>query len=420
MPPPRYAAFRSAPFRALWLGMVISNVGSQMQIVGQGWLVRDLSAEPLSLGLVSLASAVPMILLTPIGGALADRFPRRRLLAMTQVCMLVQRLVLAGLTLSGHVELWHLYVLAAVNAMLLAVDNPTRHALLPDLVSPAELPGAIMLNSVVWSGSALFGPAIGGLLLGPFGSGGLFLINAVAGIAMLYTVAVLGDIDDRPAVRPDPILAGLLNGIRYASRDGLTRAVLLLFVLASLFGRSYQTLMPIFARDVLAVGPEGYGLLLAAPGAGAILAAMGLAAVRSSYRPDRLMVGAMTAFCLLVVFFAISRSFVLDLVSLLIAGGCFTAFTAAGSTLLQLHSPRELRGRVMSLATVANIGMNQLGGLIGAAAATVIGAPAAVAAAALTALAVGLAIGLAPAWRNAAARVRDGGAAHAEPVEVAP
>jgi MFS family permease len=388
--------------------MIISNVGSQMQIVGQGWLVRDLSAEPLSLGLVSLASAVPMILLTPIGGALADRFPRRRLLAMTQVCMLVQRLILAGLTLSGHVQLWHLFVLAAVNAMLLAVDNPTRQALLPDLVKPADLTSAVMLNSVVWSGAALFGPAIGGLLLGPFGSGGLFLINAAAGIAMVYTVAVIGNIDDRPAVRPDPILSGLVNGIRYASRDGLTRTVLLLFVLASLFGRSYQTLMPIFARDVLSVGPEGYGLLLAAPGAGAIVGAFGLAALRSSYRSDRLMLGGLTAFCLLIVFFAVSRNFLLDLVSLLVAGGCFTAFTAAGSTLLQLNSPRELRGRVMSLATVANIGMNQMGGLIGAAVATVIGAPAAVGAAALTALALGLVIGIAPAWRHAADRVREG------------
>jgi MFS family permease len=406
MPPPRYAAFQSAPFRALWAGMIVSNIGAQMQIVGQGWLVRDLSADPISLGLVSLASAVPMIVLTPLGGAFADRFPRRRLLLLTQLGMLVQRLVLAGLTLSGRVELWHLFVLAAASSMLLAVDNPTRHALLPDLVTPEQLPSAVTLNSVVWSGAALMGPAMGGMLLGPFGPGGLFLVNAALGVVMVYTVASIEGVHDELDVRPDPILPGVVNGLSYASRDGLTRAVLLLLVLGSLFGRSYQTLMPIFARDVLGVGPEGYGLLLAAPGGGAILGAFGLAALRAPRRPDHLMLGGFAAFCLLVLLFSVSRIFLLDVVWLLAGGACSAIFMASGSTLLQLHSPRELRGRVMSLATVANIGMSQLGGLVSASVATAVGAPGAVGAGAVAALMLGLLVGLAPGWRSVAAGTR--------------
>ncbi|MDQ3809160.1 MAG: MFS transporter, partial [Chloroflexota bacterium] len=286
---PRYAAFRSAPFRALWIGMVVSNVGSQMQIVGQGWLVRDLSAAPVALGLVSLASAVPMVFVTPIGGGIADRFPRRRLLACTQSGMLLQSLALAALTLAGHVQLWHIVVLAAANSVLLAVDNPTRQALLPDLVTREQLQSAVSLNSAVWAGAALLGPALGGVLLASLTPGGLFLLNAVSYLAVLYALVTLGSVADRPSPRPEPVLAGVVNGLRYSSRDELTRTVLLLLVVGSLFGRSYQTLMPIFARDVLAVGPEGYGLLLAAPGAGAIAGAFGLAAMRSMRRIDVVM-----------------------------------------------------------------------------------------------------------------------------------
>jgi MFS family permease len=403
VPPPRYAAFRSAPFRALWAGLLVSNVGSQMQIVGQGWLVRDMSSVPVALGFVSLASALPMIFLTPLGGAFADRFPRRRLLLCTQLGMLLQALVLAGLTLSGQIQLWHIFVLSAANSVLLALDNPTRQALLPDLVRPEQLQSAVSLQSVVWSGSALFGPALGGLLLVPLNPGGLFLVNAVSYLAVLFALLALRGVPDQPHGVPDAVVRGVLNGLRYASRDGLTRTVLLLLVLVSLFGRSYQTLMPIFARDVLHVGPEGYGLLLAAPGAGAILGGFGLAAVRTQRRPHRVLLGGLMAFSVLVVLFTVSQNFLLDLVWLLGAGISSTVFTAMGSTLLQLHSPPELRGRVMSLATVANIGMSQMGGLLAAAAATEVGAPAAVGGAAIAALLLGLLVAVGQGWRATAA-----------------
>ncbi len=385
---------------------MVSNVGSQMQIVGQGWLVRDLSASPLALGIVSLASAIPMIFLTPVGGAIADRFSRRRLLVCTQSGMLIQALVLAALTLSGHVELWQIVILAALNSILLAVDNPTRQALLPDLVTRAQLQSAVSLNSAVWSGAALLGPALGGMLLGPLSPGGLFVVNAASYLAVLYALFWLKGVHDQPSAKPDRVLAGVANGFAYASRDGLTRAVLLLLVVGSLFGRSYQTLMPIFARDVLDVGPGGYGLLLAAPGAGAILGAFGLAAVRSMPRTDRVMLGGLFGFCAMVLLFTVWRSFMFDLLWLFAAGASSTVFTASGSTLLQLHSPRALRGRVMSLATVANIGMSQLGGLLCALAATMVGAPVAVGSAVVLAFGVAALIALAPGWRAAAARVR--------------
>jgi MFS family permease len=223
----------------------------------------------------------------------------------------------------------------------------------------------------------------------------LFLVNAVSYLAVLWALVELKTVNDQPHARPDPVFSGVVNGLRYSSHDGLTRTVLSLLILGSLFGRSYQTLMPIFARDVLKVGPEGYGFLLAAPGAGAILGAFGLAAVRTLRRTDRVMLGALAVFCVLILAFTISRSFALDLLFLLGAGVTSTVFTALGSTMLQFHSPRALRGRVMSLATVANIGMSQMGGLVAAAVATSIGVPAAVGGAAIAALLVAMPIGLA-------------------------
>lgn len=387
--------------------MLVSNVGSQMQIVGQGWLVRDLSAAPVALGLVSLGSALPIIFLTPVGGSIADRFPRRRLLWCTQTGMLLQSVVLAALTFTGHVQLWHMVVLSAVNSVLLAVDNPTRQALVPDLVTRDQLQSAVSLNAALWSGAALLGPALGGALLAPLTPGGVFLVNAISYLAVMYALVVLKGVADQPSPHPDPIIAGVVNGLRYSCRDGLTRTVLLLLVIGSLFGRSYQTLMPIFARDVLNVGPAGYGLLLAAPGAGAIIGAFGLAGVRSLRRIDLVMLAGLFGMSVLVVLFAVTRNFGLNLFWLLLAGISATVSTAAGATLLQLHSPRELRGRVMSLAAVANIGMSQMGGLLSAAAATAIGAPSAVASAALAAAVIVGLIGLTSAtWRTQAAQTQ--------------
>src|SRR5262249_39107355 len=150
-----------------------------------------------------LASAVPMIFLTPLGGAFADRFPRRRLLACTQLGMLLQAIILSALTLTRHVQLWHIILLSAAGSVLLALDNPTRQALLPDLVTGEQLQSAVSLNSVVWSGAALLGPALGGVLLAPLGPGGLFLVNAASYLAMVYALAARRGVNDRPAVRPD-------------------------------------------------------------------------------------------------------------------------------------------------------------------------------------------------------------------------
>ena len=243
-----------------------------MQSAAQAWLVRDLHREPYYLGLLSLSFALPMLVLTPLGGAIADRVSPR-LLKLTQSGMMLQAVVLAVLTLGGWIQFWEILALSFLNAVLLAMDNPARQALLPDLVRRDQLPSAVSLSSVAWSGSALFGPALAGLLLGPLGAGGLFLINALSFLAVLFVLFRLRDLPREARQRHGSVMAGVSQGLRYVAADRRITLALLLLTVSNVLGRSYQALMPIFARDVLAVGPQGYGLLLAAPGAGALLVA---------------------------------------------------------------------------------------------------------------------------------------------------
>lgn len=375
----RFAALRSHNFRALWLGVIVSNVGGQMQVAGQLWLVRDLHPEPIYLGLVSLATALPLVLLTPFGGAVADRVPRRRLLVFAQVAMLLQSGVLAALTLAGMIDVWGISLMALLNSLFVALDNPARQSLMPELVARDQLHSAVSLNSMVWSGSALLGPALGGLLLPSIGPGGLFTINALSYLAVIYAVAIMRDLPpDDPAPPKGSFGKDLQAGIAFALKDPLVRTLLLLLATASLLGRSYLALMPIFARDVLDVGPQGYGLLLSVPGLGAVVGGLWLASRRGRLHQDRDVLLALFAFCAFLGGFALSRVFLLSLPLQMGAAVATAIMSASAMTLIQLRAPQALRGRVISLAAVANMGMGNLGGLFGGIAATAVGAPFAV------------------------------------------
>ncbi len=397
--PSRFAALRSPSFRALWAGLLVSNAGSQMQLAGQGWLVRDLHAEPIYLGLLSLSVALPMLVLTPLGGAVADRIPRVWLLKLTQTGMLLQATVLAVLAVGGWIEFWHILVLSVIGSVLLALDNPGRQALLPDLVPPQHLTSAVSLNSVAWSGSALFGPALGGLLLVPLGPGGLFTINAVSYLAVLGALFRMRNLPLDATHGSGSLFGGVVEGVRFAASRREITAPLLLLTVSNFFGRSYQALMPIFARDVLDAGPEGYGLLLAAPGAGALLGGFGLASLKTVRRQAPIAVGGWFGFAISLGLFAVSPNLAVALVLLFVGSIAMTMLNAAIATVLQLHSPRHLRGRVMSLMATSNIGMTNLGGMASAGAATYVGVPGAVAGAAAVIALVGSLAALVGGWR---------------------
>jgi MFS family permease len=392
----RFGALRSANFRSVWLGLIVANVGGQMQWAAQAWLVREMHSEPFYLGLLSASFGLPMLLLTPFGGAIADRFSWR-VLTWTRLGMAIQGIILALLVIGGWIELWHILALSFTNGVLLSIDNPTRQSIIPDLVPREDLSSAVSLSTITWSGAALFGPTLAGLLLGPLGAAGVFLLTALAYVWIIWAVSNLRGMPERPPREPRSFLGEVAYGLRYTASDRPTSLLLGLLTGNNVLGRSYSALMPIFARDVLGTGPEGYGLLLAAPGAGSLVGGFGLAAVRNSRQSLVSQVG-WFGFVGGLLGFAYSRDLGLSLALLFLVGAFSTLLGASMSTVVQLRTPPRVRGRVSSLLTTSNIGGGQMGGALSASLATFLGASGAVAAGGLILLAMGVAVSVRRAW----------------------
>jgi MFS family permease len=363
-PTPRFAALQHRNFSLLLAGLIVSNTGTWMQNVAQGWLVLQLTNSPFWLGLLGLSFAVPMILFPLLGGAVVDRIDRIKLLYITQTGAMLTAFILAIMTWTGTVHISYILIAAFVSSSLLAFDNPARQALIPDLVPTRDLLNAISLNSATYTGAALVGPAIAGALLAPLGAGTLFFLNGVSYMAVLIALTAMRDVKVRGSSTQHASLGkSMLAGLAYAWKNRLILALLGLSALAALFGRSYQNLLPIFARDIWNGGPAGYGILLAASGGGALLGAFGLASIRNVKRQGSILVTSGVIFSISVIFFAISPYFWPAVILLFIGGVAITVFGTIISTFIQVNVPNELRGRVMSLYSITLIGLPSLGAL---------------------------------------------------------
>ena len=362
-PQVRFAALQNRNFTLLWSGLIVSNVGTWMQNVGTGWLILQLKNSPLWLGLLGLSFAIPMIILPLLGGAIADRVNRIKLLYFTQTMMMIGAFFLAVVTWMGIVNVWHVLVMSLISSALLAFDNPTRQAIIPDMVPAKDLLNAMSLNAATYNGAALVGPAIAGLLLGPLGVGTLFFINGVSYLAVLIALLAMRDVRTHNGTHQKPIAEAMLAGLNFACRTRLVLLSLILSALAAIFGRSYQNLLPIFARDIWKAGPEGYGLLLSAAGAGAMVGAFGLAAIRQIKRQGVTLLVSGLIFGVSLAGFALAQSFWVGSLLLFVAGVSSTVFGTIIATFIQVMAPREIRGRVMSLYSITLIGLPSLGAL---------------------------------------------------------
>lgn len=359
----RFAALHSRNFTLLFTGLIVSNTGTWMQNVAGGWLVLQLTNSPLWLGLLGLSFALPMTVLPLFAGAVVDRVHRIRMLYLTQTLQMLTAFALAALTWLGAINVWHVLAAEFIIGLLLAFDNPARQALIPDLVDRRHLLNALSLNSATYNGAALIGPALAGAMLGPFGAGTLFFFNGISYLAVLIALLAMRDVH-LPPDRPRPSLrASVWLGLAYALRSRVVFSLLLLSAVASLFGRSYQVLLPIFARDIWHGGPEAYGLLLASAGAGALAGAFGLAARREVTRRNTVMLGSGLLFSASLIAFALSPNLPLGIVLLFVAGVTSTVLGTMIATFLQVDAPPELRGRVMSLYAITLIGLPSLGAL---------------------------------------------------------
>jgi MFS family permease len=373
-PAPRFAALQHRNFNLLWAGLIVSNTGTWMQNVAEGWLVLQLTNSPLWLGLLGLSFALPMIVLPLIGGAVVDRIDRIKLLYVTQTGSLLSALILAILTWTGKVQIGYILIASFVNSTLLAFDNPARQSLLPDLVPPQALMNAISLNSASYTGAALIGPALAGILLAPLGAGALFFLNAVSYLAVIIALGFLRDVPGHgDGAQPSSLGKSIFAGLAYAVKNRLILALLGLSALASLFGRSYQMLLPIFARDVWNGGPQGYGILLSASGAGALVGAFGLASARNIKNRSGVLIFGGMAFSLTLILFALSPYLWPGAGLLFLGGIAVTAFSTVTATFLQTTAPSALRGRVMSLYAITLIGLPALGALVSGGVAEMLG-----------------------------------------------
>jgi len=361
-PSSRFAALGYRNFTLIWSGLIVSNMGTWMQNVANGWLVLQLTQSPLWLGLLGLSFAVPMIIIPPFAGAVVDRVHRIRLLYVTQTTPMLIAFALAALTWFGVISVWHILIASFLSSAALAFDNPARQALVPDLVAPPDLLNALSLNAATYNGAALIGPALAGVMLAPFGAGTLFFINGVSFLAVIFALMAMRDVRTHSGGKQSRLHESFWTGLKYAWNSRLILALLALSAISSLFGRSYQTLLPAFS-DVWKAGPQGYGFLLASAGGGALVGAFGLASIKSVSRHGAVMLVNGLLFCIALIGFALSPSFWLGLILLFIVGITSTVFITVMATFIQVMTPNELRGRVMSYYTVTLIGLPSLGAL---------------------------------------------------------
>ena len=390
--PHTFRALKHRNFRLFWTSRIISLTGNWMQTVAQGWLVYRLTDSPLYLGLVGFAQYLPVLLFALFGGVLADRFPKRNLLIFTNVGALLQALALAILTSTGQVQVWQIIGLAFLLGTVQAFDIPTRQAIVMEMVGQDDLLNAIALNSSAFNAARTLGPAIAGILVSTIGEAACFYLNALGFSVVIGALLRMRIPAQRYADLSSSVWARLKDGLRYARSNRTLLVLLSLVIVSSVFGISYGTLLPVFARDLLHAGPSGYGLLLSGTGLGALLAALLLASRRRSRGKGRWLTLGNLLFPSMLLLLAASRLFLLSWLALFGVGFGLVLQNANVNVLLQTLSPESYRGRVMSLYALTFMGMLPLGSLQAGMVANAYGAPVAVAAGALICLLFGLAI----------------------------
>lgn len=350
-------------YRLYFFGQLVSLAGTWMQRIAMSWLVYRLTGSMLMLGLVSFAGQIPILALAPFGGVLSDRYDQRVMLLWTQSLALVQAVLLAVLTLSGAVQPWHLTLMALSLGVINAIDTPARQAFVVQLVEArSDLPNAIALNSFTMNAARFIGPSIAGVVVGLAGEGVCFLINAASYLTVILALRAI--ITGKPDKRQHaPAGEAILQGLRYAYGVPGIRQLLVLVAAVSFFVTPYVVLLPYFAREVYAGGAQTFGFLSASAGAGALLGTLHLASQKNVAGLSRIIGRAALVAGLALIAFTLSSRLWLAVAALAVLGFCVISVIASANTLIQAMVKDALRGRVMSLFTMAFLGVAPLGSL---------------------------------------------------------
>jgi MFS family permease len=367
------AAFRSRDFRLLWFGNLFSLTGTEMGRTAISWQLYQLTGDPLALGLIGAARLIPLVFLALGAGVLADALDRRKLMFGAQVAMLFCALTMAWLNSTDQITTWAIYLVTALAAAAHTLGMPARQAIIPTLVPREHLAGALTLNITAWQLATVLGPSLGGVIIAAYGVGTVFWVESASFIFILSALLMMRT----PPVRSEKrniSLAAAVEGLVFVRRHKLIWSTMLLDFLATFFSAA-TTLLPIYASQILQVGPQGLGLLAAAPSAGAVTASIATSIIGPGKRQGRLLIGAVMVYGLSTAIFGISTSFWLSMLMLALNGASDTVSMIVRGAIRNLETPDELRGRMVSVNMLFFAGGPQLGEIEAGAAARLLGTP---------------------------------------------
>lgn len=368
-------ALKSRDFRLFWIGAFISNIGSWIQSIALSWLVLEITNSAFALGVVNFASTIPILALSLIGGVFVDRYDRRIWLEITQSLMLVLALLLAVVTYLKIVTLGQIVAISLATGIVMAANSPAWQAFIVDLVSQADLPTAIALNSTQFNLSRVVGPSIAGILLAIIAAAGCFFVNSLSFVAVIVALVFIRPHRAAPRPQAGSVWKRLQIGLSYVNDHPVLKPLVIQTSIVTMFGFPYALLMPVMAQQVLGLAASGYGAMMAATGVGAIFGSLFIAAWGPRLPRGATILTAELLFSGSVIAFSASRGFVVALASLVALGFCMISYMTTANTTLQVITPDELRGRVMSIWTLVSFGFSPIGSLIAGGIAQQWGAP---------------------------------------------
>jgi MFS family permease len=373
------SSLRHRDFRLLFFGTSLSHVGDFIQAMAQSWLVWTMTSSPLLLGVVGFCQALPRLLLGVVGGAIVDRVERRRLLLSTQILAMLQAFTFWALVYFEEIQFWHVMVLVLFLGTVNTINQTARHSLINNLVPREDLMNAIALNSSMANLAKIAGPSLGGVLISVIGVAGCLFVNAVSFLAIIITLIVMVFPAGRSMSEEEaPFWEEVREGYRFLRAERRLLAVILLTYSVALVGTPYSRFLPVFATDVLHAGPSTFGLLLAAPGAGAVIAGLSIASLGRLRRRLHFVAMSVYAFSLFLVLFSFCRSLPLSMLFLVLVGASNIAFRSVANSVVQMETPPHLLGRMLSLFFMDK-GMWSFGTLFIGGVAQVVGTPNAIA-----------------------------------------
>lgn len=372
------AALLNRRYLYLWVGLLISIAGSQMQIAALFWHIRILTGnpQPLALGGVGLARILPIIIFSFIAGPAADTLNRRRILFVTQTAMALVALILAILTFTGQITIWYIYLLTAVQATAVAFDGPARQAMIPNIVSPEDLPSAFSMSSIAQNTGSIIGPALSGIVIVSLGQGYTYFFNAVSFLAVIVALVLIGPVL-QDSKKSGIHLSAAMEGVRFIFTKPIILSTMLMDFVATFFA-SANTMMPIVAKDILKVGEIGYGWLSSGQAIGSVVAGIVVSQVQKLHKQGLTFLVAVIFFGAATILFGSTTLFSIAMIALIMMGAADAVSTIIRNTIRQLNTPDHIRGRMTAVNQIFFQGGPQFGEVESGIVAALFGVPAAI------------------------------------------